>query len=524
MNQDFVPSKYQEDIFEFIKNNNKNLIIQACAGSVKTTSVIKSLEFLPKNKSILFLAFNRNIAEELQKRVPDYVIASTFHAVCHRNLLKIFGKDLKLNKNKTKDLLKNSGVLNGWESFLYTGFVSKLTNLAKNNGVGFLTPKEDKTLENLCDYYDLEPNNDKTKLSRAFSIFWDILELSNKLIPFEIDFDDMLYASLMPEIGFSKFDIVFADELQDFSEIQRIILQKIISLNGRFIGVGDENQSIYSWRGADINSMQKIKETFNCSSLPLSISYRCPKNVVKLAQKYVPEIEYHENALDGQVHHLDKYNQAVFQNNDVILCRVNAPLVEMAYKLIGNGIGCKILGRELGTNLINIINKLKATNINNLVDKLFEYEQKEIERFRKKNDDAGMERIRDKVKCLLTIIDNLPNQETSVDIAIKEIEKIFSQENGNLIVLSTIHKFKGDERERVFILDAHKYMPIRWAKQSWAQKTENNLIYVAITRAKKELYYISSDGFTDLPQISLSPQQNPTPQLESNQLQLSLGI
>jgi DNA helicase-2/ATP-dependent DNA helicase PcrA len=66
----FTPSKYQKDIFDFILKDDKNAVISAVAGSGKTTTLIKALEIIPDNKSVLFLAFNKSISNELKERVP----------------------------------------------------------------------------------------------------------------------------------------------------------------------------------------------------------------------------------------------------------------------------------------------------------------------------------------------------------------------------------------------------------------------------------------------------------------------
>jgi len=78
----FTPSKYQKDIFKFILNDNKNGLISAVAGSGKTTTLIQSLEIIPDDKSVLFLAFNKSISEEISKRVPKnkYIDVKTVHS------------------------------------------------------------------------------------------------------------------------------------------------------------------------------------------------------------------------------------------------------------------------------------------------------------------------------------------------------------------------------------------------------------------------------------------------------------
>ena len=77
---------------------------------------------------------------------------------------------------------------------------------------------------------------------------------------------------------------------------------------------------------------------------------------------------------------------------------------------------------------------------------------------------------------------------------IRRIESIFSDDNGEGICLSTVHKAKGLENDRVFILNEDKFYP-KWAMRNKVQAVqEKNLEYVAITRPKKYLGYITYDG------------------------------
>ncbi len=116
--------------------------------------------------------------------------------------------------------------------------------------------------------------------------------------------------------------------------------------------------------------------------------------------------------------------------------------------------------------------------------------------FLKKNDEEGAERVKDKVSCLLTIIENVKQDHgdgASSAILIQAIEALFA-DSSKVLTLSTVHRAKGLEFPTVYLLDRAKYMPSSWAKQPWQQKQESHLQYVAITRAKERLIHINSDG------------------------------
>jgi len=87
------------------------------------------------------------------------------------------------------------------------------------------------------------------------------------------------------------------------------------------------------------------------------------------------------------------------------------------------------------------------------------------------------------------------------------IDALFSDNrDGSVLTLATVHKSKGLEWDRVFILDP-KLMPSKYARQQWQLDQETNIHYVAITRARQELYYIDSEGFQKPIEIQPEPPQ-----------------
>ena len=103
---------------------------------------------------------------------------------------------------------------------------------------------------------------------------------------------------------------------------------------------------------------------------------------------------------------------------------------------------------------------------------------------------AGL--LNDKVLTLRVFIDDLGSDSTVFDLQ-KSIEQLFSDNDQGKLTLSTVHKSKGLEYPRVFILDAHELMPCPWATRPGDAQQERNLQYVACTRAQRELYYITSE-------------------------------
>jgi superfamily I DNA/RNA helicase len=253
------------------------------------------------------------------------------------------------------------------------------------------------------------------------------------------------------------------------------------------VAVGDPRQAIYGFRGADSDSLNNIAKTFNCVNLPLSISYRCPKAVVREAQTIVSHIEASETAPEGLVQNLGLMVPTLFKVNDMVVCRNTAPLVQLAYSLISNKIPAKVMGRDIGEGLVSLVKKLRAKSIMELSTKLYNWKARESERLLKDDPEANLSKIEDKFECLNCFIE-FSGAET-VDQLIRAIQTMFGEESAGTVLLSTIHKAKGLEAKRVFILDAWR-MPSPYARKPHQREQEMNLLYVAITRAQQELYYV----------------------------------
>lgn len=267
---------------------------------------------------------------------------------------------------------------------------------------------------------------------------------------------------------------------------------KALKPNGRFIAVGDRRQAINGFAGASCDSFDLIANLPNTTELPLSVNYRCGSNIIEIAKDIVPEITAHENAISGEVNEID--NLKTVTNNDMIICRLSAPLVSVCLKLIAKGKTAQIKGKDIGEGLINLVVKMKAKNIPSLFTKL-DNELEKIEKSMPKNIKYPKETskylgMKDKIECLSAIAERA----NGIAELKRYIQDLFSDEaKKNAIMLSTIHKAKGLEADNVFILCPEK-LPLRYkGQQTWELEQEMNLKYVAITRAKKVLNFVNVD-------------------------------
>lgn len=201
-------------------------------------------------------------------------------------------------------------------------------------------------------------------------------------------------------------------------------------------------------------------------------------------------IQPHTSAPDGSVTYLTGYTPSDFPPTSAVLCRNVAPLVAFAFGLIRKDIGCRVLGREIGAGLIQTVKKCKTDDLKELEQKLERMRAREIAKARATFSEAAEAAAEDKYDCINLFL----NAASSVADLIRRIETLFDDKARGLLTLSTVHKAKGLEWEKVFILDKG-LMPSKFAKQPWQQVQEKNLQYVAITRAKLHLVYINSNDW-----------------------------
>lgn len=493
-------SPYQAAIFNFVTNGSGSAIVEAVAGSGKTTTITQAVKLIPANQTVLMLAFNKTIAEELNSRInlPN-VEVKTFHSLGFSAYKDTHGSRVKMDNNKLfrliNDLVDNSNLSE--EEAAGIGYISKVVKLGKSAGIGTsILENTEGNWAAVMDHHDVGAMDDCLDLTAIIPICQEILHRSNALKSI-IDFDDMIYLPVQQGLKFRKFDWVFVDESQDVSHTQRLMLKALMKPTSRMIAVGDPCQAIYGFRGADSTAMAGIAKEFSAVTLPLSISYRCPKTVVAEAQKWVSHIQASPTAIDGSVTRVDKYSAKDFSPTDAILCRNVSPLVKFAYALISRGVPVNMLGRDLGRGLCTLIKNLKAKSVSDLGNKLDIWVQNEtIKLAGKQGNESKIESINDKFDCINIFIDQATPEMTVSDLLTK-IDSFFSDEPNGNITLSTCHKAKGKEFDVVTILDENKFLP-KWATKTWMKTQEQNIIYVAVTRARQELRFIKTGFFSEM--------------------------
>lgn len=490
-------SPQQQAVFEFIRAQRGNALVEAVAGSGKTTTLVEAMKLM--TGSVAFAAYNKKIASEIASRVGSVqgVRVGTFHSFGF-SAWRYVAKDVKVEDRKVPTLVTNLEVPEHLHKF-----VIQLVSLAKQRAFGVLTALDDmKPWYDAIDHFDLnqyltEEDGDWTEEGLRWS--QTVLRESAALDREVIDFDDMIWSPLYHKARIWENDWVLVDECQDLNPARRALARRMLKRTGRLLAVGDRAQAIYGFTGADNDGMAVTQREFTCTPLPLTVTYRCPKAVVAYAQQYVSHIKAADTAPEGEVIYIDpsKFWSGVYglTKHDAIICRNTKPLVELAYALIRKGIACHVEGRDIGQGLIALATKWKsARTLMKLRERLEQYKETQMARLVAKGQELQAEQLEDKVNTLCAIMDSLPPSDpvTSLTHAINKLFTDAEFEVTPTLTLSTVHKSKGREWPTVVLWEPNKLMPSPYARQQWQLDQENNLVYVAVTRAMKELVLVNT--------------------------------
>lgn len=502
-------SSQQTSVIEWIFNDRGSLELLARAGCGKTYTLMQAVQAINKAQrgDVALMAFNKKIADELKFKIEQlgYDWRQAQAGTCHSFGLGAWKKmapNVKINSSKMDEIISQESYRPNNEIYLTCGTViSKLCSLAKQQAVGHLfSIDDDRKWNDIFDHYGLD--NDIGENDSVYQIIQAakrVYQISLNQCRDVIDFDDMILAPLVFKARFWPKDWVLLDESQDTNPARRALaLAMLKPRTGRMIFVGDPAQAIYGFAGADSDAMHQLKNATSAKTLPLNETRRCPKAVVREAQKLVPDFRAWEGAEEGIVRSIlpeQLFNEKLCAH-DAILCRNMAPLVTLAYGFISKGIACQVEGREIGTGLIRLAERWKIKTLDALLTKLDDYLARQTAKFMSKGQEERIEGITDQVECLKVVINScLLKKKKTVDDLVADIKSMFGDtpegQRPKVLTLSTIHKSKGREWERVFIYGRRKYLPSPYAKKPWQLQQESNLEYVAITRALKELIDIS---------------------------------
>jgi|SRR5262245_38491156 len=479
-----------------------HLCLRARAGTGKTTTILEAVDdYAARHPSheLLICCFGKGIQREIEAKLAkrghsDWrkIQASTSHSMGW-GLVRFAFKLSKeqINKNKVRDIIK---VQNDEIYHMFGSQIEDLVYYAKMEGFGFFGDVQigDKhAWYKMADHYNINAFEETDSMDAVVEAAQRIYRMSLDKVD-EVDFNDMVLWPLIKNIRvrFTK-DVIFLDEAQDTSRARRALIKKFLKPRGRLMVVGDDRQAIMGFAGASANALEELIEELNCTVMPLTVTWRCPKKVVELAQHYVPDIEAADDAPEGEVHYLDVLPEE-FNPTDAILCRNTAPLITTAYMLIKKKVACKVEGRDIGEGLIKIVERWKIKTITRFLDKLEDYRARECQKAVAKGKEGKVDEINDRCDTLVVICQTVQEQGgKSIEDVKRFIGELFSDDvkEQGMLTLATYHRSKGREWERVMLIEPWR-CPSKWAKKDWELRQEDNLNYVAITRAQKTLMFV----------------------------------
>lgn len=471
-----APSSQQSAIFSHIHDSSAHLVVQALAGTGKTSTSVECMtKYMRSGASILYVIFANRNAREAEGKCNASIEVRTCHAFGLNILKRAYGK-VEVDGKGEKARAIAQGLLGPEDEKIELRYnFCKAMSLAKS----YLCETVEQVQE-VCDKHDIEPCT--LSVEDFCSNVLKGLDVSAQQY-MRVDFDDMLWLVVKKNLSVPTFDYVVADECQDLSPVRlEIVIRAIKPNGGKLLAIGDSHQAIFGFTGADEKALDTLRERTSAETLPLSMTYRCGKAIVEYAQTWVPEYEAAESNNEGEVVEktvesmLKPEEQGGAMPGDFVISRVNAPLVSLCLQFVKQGRKANVMGKDLGKNLSYMVKRSNAVSVDGFLDWLGTWENIECERLAKRN--KPTEHITDKADTLRVFCEG----ETDLANVRKRIEDMFSDdEDKGSIRLGTAHKSKGLETDRTWLL----------TKTFKCQgNQEDNVMYVACTRCRNSLYLV----------------------------------
>lgn len=545
-------SEYQKKILDGFKKTKGNMLINALAGSGKTY-ILTELSKLISTYSV-FVAFNKSIQEELKTRITNpkfkvYTLNGLGFLIMNHNWGKLEEerlknsdnkkdkkRDLQLNQYKTIEMVAKVAEPYKHEFHLAESLDEDETIKEYYENIGYLFDLCRQRMINVSDEDAVIDTIDFYELFSNIDIPQSICEILNELMLLDmklfkengmIDFIDQVFITyILIRSGewqleyYHKFENIMVDEVQDLSKMQQLLLGLLRrSKSSRMIFVGDENQAIYSFSGADCHAIDNIRRLYNPVEYELPINYRCPsKHLEYVNQKFDIPIQPRPDAPKGaliNIEYEDIYKY--IQQGDCILSRTNADLCTIALELLAEGFPIYIRDESLVKKLLKEIKKAKKDisdltelpkYIENIRNERIHLLIERNERFQNEGtiDNESIDKITftdtniDLLDCVDVLYNNYYQENKDRPNKLKDFsafslyvqDKLQTKNSYNAIQCVSIHQAKGKEYKRVFILNRARVYT-EYGRNADQRKQEANLSYIALTRSKDTIFLVASN-------------------------------
>ena len=284
---------------EAVETNDTSMLILAGAGTGKTKTVVSKIGHildtnLARTGEIIALTFTNKAAKEMKDRLSSvqdisYIWIGTFHSICVR-ILRMYHESADLDKNFIiadqseshqviksilKDKYQDVNVTTAYKE------ISSAISRLKENGISHdsnLIPDKKISDVPIADIY----KEYQLRLKRSNLLdFDDIILMTTKMLQRNL--------SVKEELS-NRFKYIFVDEYQDTSSGQNELIKAISTDSTIICCVGDEDQSIYSWRGANIDNILDFQKNLPSSKIiTLNKNYRSTANIVDFAYSLIKQ-------------------------------------------------------------------------------------------------------------------------------------------------------------------------------------------------------------------------------------------
>lgn len=509
-------SDYQLAVREHVVNGQGSIAVNAVAGSGKSTTIEWLILTGAMVGTVLVCAFNKHIADPLKEILAPATQCevATINAHGNRTVKYHSGRkdwdylDGRKYMNYIRDEMRTATNGSGTVARVLSdkwpaSAINNIVGLARSTMAARLTA-DARIVLSRDSYASILSNFDIDIPSEvddwAYNCVNRVLQRGYSEWRQVIDFTDQNWLPAMKDLRPRQYDWVVVDEAQDLNAMQLDYVMRCLKPGGRLLAVGDPYQAMYGFSGAMPDSFDQIVRRSQATELPLSVCYRCPSSHLDEAREIVPHIEAGPSAIPGI---RGNANWSTLHTNwetgDQVLCRLNAPLLELAYDQIAKGVGARIRGGDLGKQLIGDIVKIGKRygfRFAQFTEFAEQHRDEKIAEILRRNgndpEDMAIQRVRDRHDCVMVIRENSQNARSCDDLK-DAINQLFDETNAT-VLLSSVHKAKGSQANRIFLLQP-ELMPF-WAAEfgpAWQMQQEWNIRYVALTRAKTHMFDIYDD-------------------------------
>ena len=500
----FAPTPEQSAIVS-ATHAGTSLMVNAYAGCGKTSTIELLAQAVPASTSALALAFNVKIKKALEGRLPANFTTCTLNGLGHSAWGRAIGRSMAVDDRKlgkavtaTAKNLREDLTPEDWGGVLCIAKRAMQIGLVPKASHG-LVPDQPEVWSAIADECYVIPRD----APRLCDLASQALSLSiSQSFAGLLSYDDQIYMPTLFGGKWERFPFVVVDERQDLSPLNHQQLKAVST--EQVVAVGDSKQAIYAFRGAD--TMDSLQEKLERSwlDLPLATTFRCPKAIVARCQEHAPGFTAWHTNPEGEIRSIldqpwsigDILGEHASPNSLAVLCRNNAPLLRLAFKLIRKLIPCHMLGKDIGRGLGALTKKIcpeDSTPIDLFAGKLRQWSEVQLSLARANEDDKKIESLTDRLDCIRAVLGSAPARSAGELRAV--LADLFAGAGAG-ITLSTGHRAKGLEWPIVLHLDPWR-IPARSALRRGGHELQQelNLEYVISTRTQGTLVLANLKDF-----------------------------